>query len=203
MKIRGISDIEYFTKGHRGILYTGRCRGRKVVIKAKLPESEAVGRIENEGNWLKRLNKKGIGPMLITASKEYFVYEFVKGDFICEFVEKSDKPKIVKLLRNILDQCFVLDQQKADKEEMHHPVKHIIVTARGKAVMLDFERTHIDLNPKNVTQFCQFLISTRFGGLLKEKMIKIDRKKLIESARKYKKCQNKKMLSKIKKEIKQ
>lgn len=186
MKIKGISEMKQFTHGHRGILYTGKYKGKKITIKAKRPESEAVGRIENEGNWLKRLNKKGIGPKLVIAEKNFFAYEFVEGEFICDYVEKSTKPKIVKLLRTVLDQCFILDQLNVDKEEMHHPVKHIVVTAKGQAVMLDFERAHIDLKPKNVTQFCQFLISTRFGGLLREKGIKVKREKMIKLARRYK-----------------
>ena len=42
---------------------------KKVVIKIKNPKSEALGRMENEANYLKILNKKGIGPKFIRYDK--------------------------------------------------------------------------------------------------------------------------------------
>jgi predicted Ser/Thr protein kinase len=42
MKIKGITKIEYFTKGKRGILYTGVYRGKKVVIKAAIINNAVV-----------------------------------------------------------------------------------------------------------------------------------------------------------------
>ena len=57
-----IKNLKYFAKGHRGILFTGDYKGKRVTIKAKLPESKAVGRMENEAKWLRILNKKGMKP---------------------------------------------------------------------------------------------------------------------------------------------
>ena len=60
-KLKEVKDITYFTKGHRDILYIGDYKKKRVVIKTERKDSEAIGRIENEVNYLKILNKKGIG----------------------------------------------------------------------------------------------------------------------------------------------
>ena len=74
-KLKQIQNITYFTKGHRGLLYIGDYKKKKVVIKTERKDSQAIGRVENEVNYLKILNKKGIGPNLYFHDKKftYFV----------------------------------------------------------------------------------------------------------------------------------
>ncbi|MBI2653979.1 methyltransferase [Candidatus Woesearchaeota archaeon] len=187
LESKGISNIKYLAKGHRGLLFTGIYKGKKVTIKTKNPQSTAVGRIENEAKWIKRLNKHNIGPKLSFAGDNYFVYEYIDGDFIINYIEKSNKNNIKKIIKQIFNQMFVLDKLKIDKEEMHHPLKHVIIS-KNKPYLIDFERTHHSPNPKNVTQFCQFLIST--SQLLKNKKIEIIKDDIIKSAKVYKSSPN-------------
>ena len=195
-----ISKIKYFAKGHRGLLFTGISKNKKTAVKAKNPKSHAFGRVENEVNWLKRLNKRNIGPKLLFSDEDYFVYEFIEGDFIIDYIKKSGRKKIKKALKNILNQLLILDELKVDKEEMHHPVKHIIV-AKGKPYFIDFERCHYSQSPKNVTQFCQFLMSGRLNSILQNKKITIDRAGLVELAKIYKNSPNKPNFKILKKHI--
>ena len=181
-----INSIKYFTKGHRGMLFTGKYKGKKVAIKAKLPESKAEGRIANESKWLKKLNNCGIGPKVVLANKHFFAYNFVEGDFIAEFINKSTKKGVKKIFADILKQCHKLDRMKIDKEEMHRPYKHILVK-NSKPVMIDFERTHKSKKPKNVTQFLQFISSTYLEMPLREKRIYMNKKTMIRIAKDYKK----------------
>lgn len=206
-KITGIKNIEYFTKGHRGILYTGEYKKKKVVIKVKLEQSKAFGRIENEGNWLKRLNKKNIGPKLIKANKDYVVYYFVSGLLLIEFIKnlKSDlknRDLILKLIRDVFCQCFVMDKISVDKEEMHFPIKHIIVTKKRDKilpVLLDFERCHIVQGAKNVTQFSMFMLKIR--DLLQGYGIKVKQERIIGLAKVYKRYPSQENFNKILKEF--
>jgi release factor glutamine methyltransferase len=209
-----VKKLEYFTKGHRGILFKCDYKGKKAVIKAKLPESKAVARMENEGKWLKVLNKKGIGPKLFTANKDFFIYEYIPGPFILKGFEKTDKKTTKKIIKEVFDQMFILDKLKVDKEEMHHPFKHVIITKNNKpvlvdaekskisgisktprVVLVDFERCHKTKKPKNVTQFCQCINSMR--NLLNKKGIKVNRDKIIKAAQEYKRNQTKSNLKKI------
>jgi len=165
---KDIKDVFKLAKGHRGIVYAGKYRGKKVAIKRKKPESEAVGRIQNEAKWLKVLNKKGIGPKFIFSKDDYFVYYFIDGKFIMDFLIEANNKDINKVLCDIVDQCNLLDKLGLNKEEMHHPLKHIIVR-RNKPVMIDFERIHYNDKPKNLTQFLQFLSSRNVYTILHKK----------------------------------
>ena len=100
------------------------------------------------------------------------------------------KNKVKKVLIDILKQCKVLDKLKVNKLEMHNPYKHIIIGK--KIVMIDFERCYKTLKPKNVSQFCQFLISRNIKKVLDKKKIKIDKRKLIKLVKKYKESYNEK-----------
>ncbi len=182
---RGIKDVKYLAKGHRGVIFTGLYKNKKIAVKSKNPKSAAVGRIENEAKWLKRLNKYKIGPKLLIHERDYFAYEYIDGDFIIDCLKKSGKGKIKKIIKDIFSQMLALDKLKIDKEEMHHPVKHVIVS-KNKPYLIDFERTHYSANPKNVTQFCQFLMSGHLSEILDEKKIEVDKNKLMMLAKIYK-----------------
>ena len=183
---RNIVHIKYFAKGHRGLLFTAKFKNCGVVIKIKNPESRAIGRIQNEAEWLRILNKHGIGPKLLFCSKAFIAYKYIFGDFISDYIKKSNKDKIVDILYKVLMQLYKMDKLNITKGEMHHPYKHIIVTKNKLPVMIDFERCHKSLRPKNVSQFCQFLLSSRIAEILKSKNIILDKNRLINTAKIYK-----------------
>lgn len=188
-----IKSIGYFKKGKRGFIFTGNFKGKKVAVKIKNPESSAVLRIENEANFLKKLNKKGIGPKLLFFGDDFIVYEFVDGISFTDFLKNknSNKNIVLKLIKNIFNQLFILDKLNINKEEMSHPQKHILINSRNKPVLIDFERCHYSIKPGNVTQFCDFLMSGMVKTLLKNKRVMINNEKIINAAREYKKIQSK------------
>ncbi|MBU1205103.1 MAG: methyltransferase [Nanoarchaeota archaeon] len=192
---KGLRNIKKFARGHRGLLYQANLKKKGVAIKTKNPKSKAKARIANEVKWIKILNKYKIGPKLLFSGREYFAYEFVEGDFILDFIEKNNKEDIIKIIKNVFNQLYIMDKLKVDKEEMHHPLKHIIIDK--KPVLIDFERCKKTKKPKNITQFCQFLMSWSTGLLLKQKGIKLNKDKIIKLAKTYKKEQTKENLNKI------
>ena len=202
-KLKEIKNIQYFTKGHRGLLYIGEYKKKKVVIKTERKDSMAIGRIENEVNYLKILNKKGIGPELFFYDKKftYFAYQYIDGDFFPIFLEhaaKKNKNLIKKIIKNVFIQCFRMDRLKVDKEEMHHPYKHILIEKKTKKpILVDFERCHKTNDPKNVSQFCSYVISDFIVNVLKERGIKVNQEKMIKAAQRYKKKIGKENLNKI------
>ena len=166
---------------------------QKVAIKTKRESSEAVGRIENESNWLKILNKENIGPRLLFAHEDFFVYRFVEGIFIEEFIKTHQKDEIKRIIDDLLQQCYKLDLLKVNKEEMHHPHKHIIIDKNQHATMLDFERCSKTEKPSNITQFVEYIC--RIKGDLKGFSYSID--KLRELAKIYKKSYQKEAFDEI------
>lgn len=183
---KGISDINYLAKGKRGMVYTGNydttvhvkkmislgSKKIKVAIKVKRVDSEVMGNIANEAKWLGRLNKEGIGSRFLFSGDNYLVYEFVDGEEIIDFMDKSVLNAINKVILDVLKQCYTMDLLRVNKEEMHHPVKHILVDKFGKAIMIDFERCKETLQPQNVTQFVEFLC--RIKDVLEKKGLRID-----------------------------
>jgi len=175
MKIQGITNIKYFSKGKRGIIYTGIYKKTKVAIKTKNPDSYAINRIQNEAIYLKLLNKHKIGPTLLKATKKYIIYKFVEGEYIKDKIDQLTKKNKIILLKNILKQCHKMDRLGIDKEEMHRPLKHIVLAK--SPIMLDFEKCHKTNKPKNVTQLLQYMRNLKI----------LTKKKILTLAREYKK----------------
>lgn len=192
---KGIKNIHYFDEGKRGVIFKGIYKNTPVAIKTKKIASEAIQRIPNEIYWLKQLNKINIGPKLLFHNKTYFVYKFVDGPFILDFLKTAGKPLALKIILNCLDQCYKLDKLHVDKEEMHHPVKHIIIQ-NNKPVFIDFERTHKVMKPQNVTQFVQFI-----SKLSEVSNLKINILKLREYSKEYKQRPSKESFLRIKRLI--
>ena len=117
--------------------------------------------VGKEAAWLERVNQQGLGPTLLATGADFVVYEFVTGDFIMDWIGKSAKPEIIKVLYHLLQQGFILDQLKITKEELHHPQKQILVTRLQQPMLIDFERCHESKTPQNVTQLVEFICRIR------------------------------------------
>jgi len=172
---KDIKNVVLFGKGKRSLVYKGKYKGKSVCVKVSKGKIDVVSK---EVKWLKILNKKGIGPKLLFFKKDYFVYEFVDGEFFVDFFKKGKDVK--KVVKEVFRQLRVLDKLKIDKKEMHNPVKHILVSK--KVVMIDFERCHYVDRAKNVTQFCQFLMKEGVYGIIG----KFDKEKFINLLKEYK-----------------
>src|SRR3989344_7039323 len=179
--------MEFLGKGKRGKVYLENG------IATKFSQSF---RVKNEVYWLKILNKHKIGPKLVSYNEDSFSYKFIKGIEIVPWIEKSNKKEIIKILKEIIKQCEILDSLNVNKKEMNHPYKHILIE-KNKPVMIDFERCKITENPKNVNQFFQFLINSKMSSLLKEKGIILQKNEIQGLSREYKKTRSKEVLNKL------
>ena len=152
-----ITGIKLFAHGHRGLIFTGIFKNKKIAIKIQRPDTAAQGTVAREAVVLKKLNRVGIGPRLLLTGKNYFAYEFVEGPFIRDFIKTAPPAAIKKLLISVFYQMKKLDELGLNKEEMHHPFKHVIIakTNQNKPVLLDFERCKKTAKTHNVTQFCE------------------------------------------------
>lgn len=187
----GVKNILYFAKGTRKNVYTADYKNKKVLVKTKRQDNTAQPLIK-EAQALTFL--KGLAPQLIHKGAGFIITEYIPGIFLKDWLPKASKEKTKWLFKKIFNWCFELDKKKISKEEMHHPWKHVLING-NKIGMIDFERTHKTNDPKNVSQFAQFVINNE--SLLRKKEIKINRKKLIEKIKKYKKIFGKKEFEKV------
>ena len=179
-----VKNIEYLAKGKRSVVYTGIYKKQKVSIKKKHPDSEAIDRLKNEAKFLRKLNKYKVGPELITAGKDYIIYKYVEGELFIDYLEKNKNS--LPIIKKILEQCRILDKLKINKLEFTRPIKHIFIKNK-KVPIIDFERCYETANPKNVTQFCQFLM----------REFKINKKEFIKILKKYKEKQTQKNFKEV------
>jgi len=182
-------DNPNIIKGHRGIV---EIKGN-VAIKRSFTEHYDA---EGEAKFLKILNKHHIGPKYISHKKNELKMEYIKGDRILDYLEKSTKKQIIDIIQKILDQLYIMDSLKINKLELTNPYKHIIIRNQ-KPIQIDFERCIYTEKPKNVTQFIQFLNSGKINKIFNDKHIKIDQNKLRAIAIKYKKELKKKYTTEI------
>jgi len=184
---KGITNIAALAKGHRGLIYVGKMAGKKVTIKVQREDIDATETVNNEVKQLSFLNKKGIGPKLLFSGNNYFVYEFVEGDFMQDYftLPLTKRDDVVRVLKDVFEQMYLLDSLGLNKEEMHHPVKHIVVNKKGKPVLLDFERCHSRGKTHNVTQFAQFVVSGKLLPHLARHKLKISLIDMLDLGRRY------------------
>ncbi len=212
LESEGVRNIHFLTQGKRGQIYVGEYNKNhrvkkflapkkivKVAIKVQRQDSKAQGRINNEINWLRELNKKAIGPTILFWGKNYFCYEFVEGEFIIDWLNEANGKESMAVIKQLMEQCFVLDKMGVNKEEMHHPLKHVLINKHGKVTLLDFERCTRTEKPHNVTQLVEFI--SRMKVELKNKQIIVDIGRLRELAAIYKSNYNRKEFESILKEI--
>ena len=209
-----LRNVHYFAEGKRGIVYTAQFdkslvikkqipvkkRTITVAVKVKKKESKAADAITSEIFWLKVLNERAIGPRMLFSGEDYVAYEFAGGEYIEEWLPNASKEEIQAVLKSVFQQCYVMDKLKINKEEMHHPLKHIIVDKDYNATLIDFERSYETEKPHNVTQFADFV--GKFRPMLVKKGFDFDLKELREAAAEYKESYNAKEFEKILKLVK-
>ncbi|MAG60603.1 hypothetical protein CL619_02335 [archaeon] len=190
----GVSDINYLSKGARGMVFKGKFdlnfnqkkflaskKIRDVAIKIRLESSKAPGTLTLEARNLRLVNKKGIGPKLYYEHKYFLIMELVEGIAFDKFLEEKGKKSEIskKAVIALLHQAFLLDKMKLQKEEMHRPYSNVIVSeinGQVKLTLLDFERCRNSENPSNVTQVISYLMKSGF----------LDSKEGIKLAEEYK-----------------
>jgi len=191
-----IKNLELLAKGKRGYVYTALLKNRKVAIKIRNPDSTAPARIKIETQFLRTLNKHKIGPRLIFWDDNYLIMEFIEGTPILKYLSSAPKKRIIKIIREIFWELYTLDSLKLNKEEMHHPPKHIIIR-NNKPVLIDFERARHSQKTHNVTQFCQYLTSPHVTELLAKKNLRFGKQKIMSLAREYSRDNSEGNLKKI------
>jgi len=177
--------MRYLAKGKRSVVY--------LINKKFVKKYSKEQYIQNEVKWLKFLNKYNIGPKLISFNNESLTEEFIEGDIIENFVKKTKKSEIKTVLKKILKQCYLLDKLKVNKFELTNPYKHIILKTL-KPVMIDFERCRFSLKPKNVSQFVEYI--------LRLNIFNVDKSKIRNLVKEYKKDFSLKNYKEILKELK-
>ncbi|MCD6464730.1 methyltransferase [Candidatus Woesearchaeota archaeon] len=190
----GFKSVQYLTQGKHSFVYKAVLGKQQVIVKVAKPGFER--NVKKECSLLKRLSRHGFVPMVYDCKNNWVAMQFIKGLTIHELLSQALQPgktdqillrkKILKVLKHCLKNCYLLDVEGLTKQEMHRPQKHIIIK-NGKCFFIDFERCFEAEKPKNVTQFCQYLMSDFALQALSSIGLKIDKESLIKLCKQYKK----------------
>ena len=179
ISFKDVNQIKYLDSGKHSKVLQGIYENNEVIIKIGLEQH-----LDKEALFMKKLEKEKFIPRFDFAGKGYVVREKLTGIKIREWLEVSNAEDSLKILSNVFDICFRLDQLGINKFEMTNPYKHIFIDEKLNCKMIDFERCTFTQDPKNATQFLQYV--RRNIPILKKKGLKFDDKKILAIALKYK-----------------
>ena len=180
-------NVPVLGKGCVGVVVIAYIDGEKAALKVRRVDADR-SRMQREAEMLKKANSAGVGPRLLGVSKNFLLMQFIDGDLLPKWMEKrKQKALMVKILREVLEQCWRLDIAGLDHGELSHAPKHIIIDKKNKPFIVDFETASLNRKPSNVTSICQFLfISGVVAEKVAEKLGEKDKKAIIEVLRRYK-----------------
>jgi putative serine/threonine protein kinase len=180
-------DVAVLGKGCVGIVTVAYRNGEKVALKIRRVDADRA-MMQREAKMLRKANSAGVGPTLLGVSKNFLLMQFIEGDLLPDWLErKSKKALLRRVLREVLVQCWRLDNAGLDHGELSHAPKHVIVDVKSVPFIVDFESASPNRRPSNVTSICQFLF---LSGVVAEKVAaklgEKDEKAIVRVLRDYK-----------------
>ncbi len=121
-------------------------------------------------------NSFGVGPRAISVTKDLFAMEYIDslklGKWFDRLKTRSSKKYTRALIRNALEQCYLLDANGLDHGELSNPTKHLLIrnSPEPRSVIIDYESASRNRRVSNLTAVAQFFF---LGGWRSEKIRKI------------------------------
>jgi len=188
-------------KGCVGIVVVAYPNSGRAALKIRRVDADRKGMF-HEGEMLTRANNIDVGPKLIEISENFLLMELVEGTHFPEWIEslggREGQSRVRLVLKDVLEQCYRLDEAGLDHGELSNAPKHIIVDADDRPYLVDFETASINRRVSNVTSVCQYLfLGSQIADKVKEKLGKVDEKQLINALRTYKRKRTKENFEKL------
>ena len=144
-------------KGYVGIVVAARVGVERLALKMQRVDSDRAS-LEREAELLSKANSVCVGPKFFAVTKHFLLMQLVEGDLLEAWLETHrDKAVVRKILTDILEQCWRLDEISLDHGELSKAPKHLLVDGTDKPYIVDFETASTQRNASNVTSVCQFL----------------------------------------------
>jgi putative serine/threonine protein kinase len=176
-------------KGFVGIVIIAYLDGQRVALKIRRVDADRLG-LQHEAQMLAKANSVQVAPRLVSVSKNFLLMQLIDGAVLPDWLDaQKEKKPLRNVLKDILEQCWRLDNVGLDHGELSKAPKHLIVDKTQKPFIVDFETASLNRKPANVTSVCQFLFTSR-GTVAKavaEVLSERNREEIIGALRLYKK----------------
>ena len=186
---KSVFGVPVLGKGCVGVVVVAYTNLGRAALKIRRIDADRK-EMFHEGEMLRRANTIDIGPKLLEISENFLLMELIEGTHFPEWIEslgEKDQTRVRSVLRNVLEQCYRLDEANLDHGELSNAPKHIIVDADDIPYLIDFETASINRRVSNVSSVCQYLfLGSQIAPKVNEKQGKVDQKELINVLRTYK-----------------
>ena len=198
---KSIFDVPVLGKGCVGVVVVAYTNLGRFALKIRRVDADRK-EMFHEGEMLNKANAINVGPKLFDISKNFLLMELIEGTHFPEWLKtiegREEQPRVRLVLKDVLEQCYRLDEAGLDHGELSNAPKHIIVDANDIPHLIDFESASINRRVSNVTSVCQYLfVGSQIADKVKEKCGKVDEKELINALRTYKRERTKENFEKI------
>ena len=182
-------NVPVLGKGFVGIVVTAHLDGQRVALKIRRVDSDRLS-LQHEAQMLAKANSVQVGPKLMGVSKNFLLMQLVDGALLLDWLDvHREKTHVRGVLKEVLEQCWRLDNIGLDHGELSKAPKHLIMDKQQKPWIVDFETASVDRKSANVTSACQFLFAS--GGAVARAVAEVlgerNREEIIWALRLYKK----------------
>jgi putative serine/threonine protein kinase len=184
-----IYGIPVLGKGCVGIVVIAHTNLGRTAMKIRRVDADRK-EMFHEAEMLRKANTVKVGPKMLGVSKNFLLMELIEGihfpQWLESVVENDMQSRIRRVFREVLGQCYRLDEAGLDHGELSNAPKHIIVNTEDFPRLVDFETASIKRKVANVTSICQYLF---FKSQVAEKVkenLEVDEMELIKALRIYK-----------------
>ncbi len=175
-------------KGYVGIVVIAHSGGQRMALKMRRVDADRQS-LEHEAALLVKANGVDVGPRFIAANRDFLLMQLIEGELLADWLESLNyRRNVRKVIVDILEQCWRLDDIGLDHGELSKAPKHLLVDKFEKPFIVDFETASVDRRVANVTAVCQFLFMGKspVSKILAETLGEADRGKLLEALKAYK-----------------
>ena len=188
-----IGNLEILGKGYVGVVVLVKRGNKEVALKIRRTDSQREN-MKNESILLKLVNSVNVGPKIIDVSKNFLVMEYIEGEKFSDWIDMLKGSGSVKQLKstikNVLEDCYRLDQIGFDHGELSNISKHVIV-GKNKVTIIDFESSSTKRRPSNITSITQaFFIGSGIAKQAQKIYKNSSKEKIIDALKSYKQEKN-------------
>lgn len=192
-----IDNFRVLGKGCVGIVLLGFLDSGETALKILRSDADRVS-LAREGELLKYVNRAGIGPDIVAVKDNVIAMEYIRGEVISRWLKvQKERDKVRSVVKELLRQCWTLDEIGVDHGELSDAKKHVIVTGQGVPRIIDFESASRDRKCRNLVAISGYLFFKKGIAEYLKTHISWDDYRLKELLREYKALRSKEAYEKI------
>jgi putative serine/threonine protein kinase len=182
-----VNGVPVLGKGCVGIVTQARLDGELVALKIRRLDADRPS-MNPEARLLRLANSVGVGPRLITSTKNFLAMELFDGIPLFRWAESSDQSRraVKQVVARLLRDCFSLDSIELDHGELSHAPKNVLVNQSSYPCIVDFESASTARRVANATSLLQYFLFGRISRSLHASRIFPDRRNILKALARYK-----------------